>query len=228
MQNYSLSVVVPIYNEIDLLRSSIRQISTFVDAHFTDYEILIIESGSTDGSNDACDELAAILPGMTVIHEGRRAGFGSALRLGYAHASKDLVWLVVVDLPFPLQTILKALPLFSEFDCVFSYRFEDNRNIAKRLRSFLYNSLAKTILGIKVKHVNSAFRVLRREIIQSLPLISTGWTIDAEVLYEIAIREIPFIEIPVELKDRTRGSTSVSFSDPFTMVAELLQIRRKN
>lgn len=226
ISGYSISAIVPVFNEIEVLEPSIHQISSFLESHFVDYEILIVESGSTDGSGDMCDRLAAVLPRISVLHEGRRAGFGSALKLGYARAVKDLVWLLVVDLPFPLETILTALPMFSHCDCVFSYRSSDNRDFMKRLRSYIYNILAKTLLGLKVRHVNSAFRVFRREVVQSLSLISTGWALDAEVLYEITRRNIPYAEIPVDLKDRERGKTSITLTDPISMLNGLLRIRR--
>jgi glycosyltransferase involved in cell wall biosynthesis len=227
MREYSISVIVPVFNEIELLEPSIGQISSFLESHFDDYEIIIVESGSVDGSAEECDRLATAIPRITVLHEGRKAGFGSALKLGYVHAKKDLVWLIVVDMPFPLETILMALPLFSHHDCVFSYRSRDNRDLVKRFRSCIYNFLAKALLGLKVRHVNSAFRVFKREVIQNLPLISNDWTLDAEVLYEITNRKIPYAEIPVDLNDRKRGKTSITLSDPLSMINGLLYIRRK-
>ncbi len=220
----SISVIVPVYNEVLLVEDSIRAISEFMDENFEDHEIVIIESGSMDGSHEICDRLAIALPNINVVHEDRKSGFGSALKLGYGLASKELVWLVVVDMPFPLETIHKALPLFDEYDCVFSYRDHDDRGPVKRLRSYLYNTLVKTILNVKVKHINSAFRVFKREIIQALPLISAGWTLDAEVLYEITRRNIKYAEIPVSLHDRTVGTTTLTFWDPFKMIYELVKI----
>ena len=107
----SVSVVVPVYNEIELVEDSVRAIDRFLAGQQLDYEVIIIESGSTDGSDAACDRLADALPGVEVIHETQRNGLGSALRQGYAAASKDLVWLVTVDIPFPLGTLCEALPL---------------------------------------------------------------------------------------------------------------------
>jgi glycosyltransferase involved in cell wall biosynthesis len=223
---YSVSVIVPIYNEVLLVEDSLRAISRFMEENFKDYEIVVIESGSTDGSSEICDRLSGLLPNINVIHEERKSGFGSALRLGYRTASKELIWLVVVDMPFPLDTINRALPLLNEYDCVFSYRDEDDRGPVKRLRSHLYNLLVKAILKVKVRHINSAFRVFKREAIQSLPLTSTGWTLDAEVLYEVTRRNIKYAEIPVSLRDRTMGTTTITFWDPFRMIYELIRIIR--
>lgn len=222
--SYSISVIVPVYNEALLLEDSIRVVSAFMDENFIDYEIIIIESGSTDGSDEICDRLAISMPNIQVIHEEKKSGFGSALALGYSHAIKDLIWLVVVDLPFPLEAIHAAMPLLETHDCVFSYRDRDDRGLIKRLRSFIYNTLVKMILKVKVKHINSAFRIFKREVIQGIPLISTGWTLDAEVLYEITRRNIRYAQIPVSLQDRTIGKTTVTFWDPFKMIYELIKI----
>ena len=222
----SLSVVVPIYNEIELVERSVRSINSFLAAHFDDYEIVIVESGSTDGSGEVCDRLAAQLERVILLHEGARKGFGSAVRLGYRHATKNLIWLVTVDVPFPLETIFKALPLLSKYDCVLSYRINDSRPSYDRVRSYVYNVLSKAILGLGVTHVNSAFKVFKRKTIEGLSLSSNGWLIDAEILYEITRRGISYVEIPVELVDRTVGKSSVTFLTVFSVIKELTGLLR--
>src|ERR1700720_1778330 len=79
----SVSVVVPVYNEIELVEASVRAIDRFLNGQKLDYEIIIVESGSTDGSAAACDRLGETLPAVAVIHETLRNGLGSALRQGY-------------------------------------------------------------------------------------------------------------------------------------------------
>jgi glycosyltransferase involved in cell wall biosynthesis len=226
--SFSISVIVPVYNEIELVAASTRAIEAFVRAHFADYEILLIESGSTDGSGEVCDRLATEFPRIRVFHEGARNGFGSALKWGYKNASKDLVWLVTADLPFPLKTILDALPLLEKYDCVFSYRSVDERG-ARKTMSFFYNAIMKTLLNLNVRHINSAFRVFKRSLIQSVPAISNGWFIDAEVLYWISRQNASHVEIPVPVVNRTAGRSSVSMLSPFAMVWEAVKFmaRRK-
>ena len=220
----SISVIIPVYNEVQLLERSVRYIDSFLATHFRDHEIIIVESGSTDGSAQVCRGLGASLSRVLVIHEGARNGFGSALRLGYSKAIKDLVWLITVDLPFSLEAIFSALPLLSQYDCVLSYRVGDKRPIYKRFRSFVYNALLKAVLGPKVKHINSAFKVFKREILQGLSLRSTGWLIDAEILYEISRRGVSYTEIPVELTDRKSGRSSVGFFTPMFLIKELADL----
>lgn len=227
----SLSVIIPVYNEVELLGDAVRQIDSFVASRFSEYEIVIVESGSTDGTGALCDNLTTELASVRVIHEGGRNGFGSALKRGYKEAIKDWVWFVTADTPFPLESIVEAQKLFPHYDCILSYRSEDTRkSFFRKIQSVVYNTLVKTVLGLRVKHVNSAFKVFKREVIQSLPLISNGWFIDAETLYWLTQRKVRYTEIPVPLIDRTGGHSTITLSTPLTLLKELqrfLQERKK-
>ncbi len=219
---YSLTILVPVYNEIQALETGLRTMSEFAVRHGFDHEILVIESGSTDGTGDKCDELARVLPNLRVIHEGARNGFGSAVQLGYREARKDLIWLITVDLFFPLDAIFQALPLLASVDYVTSFRSEDNRGFGRKAQSFVYNRLIAGVLGLKVRHVNAGFKVLKREIVKDLTLTSRGWFVDAELLCRLQEAGRTFAEIPVPLIDRTQGKSSVG---PLAFVAVLKEMR---
>jgi glycosyltransferase involved in cell wall biosynthesis len=221
-KQFSITVLIPVYNEADALVRGIETISKFMVANHLDHELLLIESGSTDGTDVRCDELAQRLPSVRVVHEGARNGFGSALKLGYRLAEKDLVWLVTVDLFFPLEALFDALPLLEHNDYVLSYRSQDNRGRYRRFQSFVYNRLIRLVLGLRVRHVNSGFRVLKRQIVQSIALKSRGWFIDAELLYRLQHAGYRSATIPVPLIDRANGRSSVR---TLTFVAVLKELR---
>jgi len=221
----SVSVVVPVYNEIELCATSLHRIHEFMRRRVAAFEIIVIESGSTDGSDIACDRAAADLPHVRVIHEGRRNGMGAALRLGYREARLDLVWLVTADLPFALETLLTALPLIAESDCVLSYRSNDTRTPFRRIQSWIYNKIIKVALDLPMRSVNSAFKLYRREFLQKLPLTSNGWFLDAEVLFWIARRGLRYSEIPVPLLERELGRSKVTITDPLKILRELITFK---
>jgi len=216
---------VPVYNEIELCDPGVRKIHAFLLRNSIPFEILLIESGSTDGSGAVCDALGAELRGVRVVHEGQRNGMGAALRIGYSMARMDLVWLVTVDLPFHLDTLLKAMPLIESNDCVLSYRSADSRSLMRRIQSWVYSALTRTVLKLPMRSVNSAFKLFRREFVQSLPLVSKGWFLDTELLYWVARRGLRYAEIPVEVLDRSAGTSKVTASDWVKILRELLAFR---
>jgi len=206
---HSISAIVPIYNERASLPGVIEQIDGFLAAHFADYEIIIVESGSTDGTAEACDELPSRLPRVRVIHEGGRNGLGNAIRTGAAVATKRWIWPLVVDMPFPLESIVTAQAHLDAYRVVISYRSDDPRTAFRRFQSLVFNTLARLLLGVRARHVNSAFKVVDRELFESLNLRSRGWLLDAELITGLERRGIKYAEIPVPLIERTTGTSSV-------------------
>ena len=219
----SFTVIVPVYNEADLVIPSLARIEGFMGSWSTDYEILVIESGSTDGSGALCDEATRKSQNVRVIHEPTRAGYGSALRLGFANATKTFAWIVTLDVPFPLESILTAAPLLDSHDCVLSYRSADPRGIGRRFQSAIYNLLLHVLLGIRARHINSAFKVMRVSVVKEIPLRSAGWFIDAELLYRLQERGINCAEIGVPLVDRSAGASTVGLN---TWVGVLREMAR--
>lgn len=219
--SWSLSVIVPVYNEAVVVEPAVAAIDGYLRASWSDYEIVVVESGSTDGTADTCDRLPARFPAVRVVHEGGRNGFGSAVRLGYREARKSLVWLVTVDHPFPLECLEQAVPLLDRYDCVLSYRAADPRPLPRRAQSLVYNGLVRLVLALPMRHVNSAFKLLKRDVANRLTVRARGWFFDAELLYRIDREGVPWTEIPVPLLDRGAGRGSVG---PLTFVWVLREL----
>ncbi len=217
----SISVIMPVYNEPVLTVPAVESIESFLASHFETHEIILIESGSTDQTGARCDSLAEKYETVRVIHEGRRNGFGSALRLGYRGARYDYCWLVTVDIPFPIETVLGAVELLDRYDFVISYRSEDKRAWTRRVQSWGYNFLLRAWFHLPVKCVNSAFKLLPRKAVAELPLISKHWFIDAEIIYRLVYAGYTYKEIPVPLIDRTQGASSVASNAFIKMLAEM-------
>lgn len=206
---HSISAIVPIYNERAAVPGAIQDIDAFLDAHFSDYEIVVVESGSTDGTGEACDALPGPRSRVRVIHEGARNGFGSAIRTGVAAATKRWIWPVVVDMPFSLEVMLTALPYLDTCGAVISYRSDDPRSLYRRFQSVVFNTLARRLLRVRARHLNSAFKVADAALMRSLALRSNGWLIDAELIMRMEQRGVRYVEIPVPLVDRTAGRSTI-------------------
>lgn len=225
---HGVSIIIPVYNEKHLLRPAVEAIRGALAGVADHFELLIVESGSTDDSDLACDALAVLYKDVRVIHEGARNGFGSALRLGIREAAMDRVCIITVDLPFPLDILRAALPLLDSYECVLSYRVRDRRNLFRLIQSWAFNLLAKKLLGLRARHVNAAPKMFRRTLIQSLDLKSNGWLIDAEILYRLQERNASYTEVPVELVDRAVGSSSTGACAWWRVLQDLLRFRREN
>jgi glycosyltransferase involved in cell wall biosynthesis len=228
--DYSISIITPVYNEDSAIKDFTVNIIAYLKTIADQFEIILIESGSTDMSGIICDQLSDQFDFVHVIHEGRRNGFGAALKLGYKNAQCDLIWLVTVDMPFPLEAIETAIPMLSNYRAVLSYRSNDPRKWIRRFQSFVYNRIIRLFLHLKVKHINSGFKLYRREDIQKMELVSNGWFIDAEMICWLQKLKLPFAQIPVPLIDRSIGQSKVSSSTFISVLKEMfsfMKLQRK-
>ena len=223
----SITALVPIYNEIATLKSSIPEIHKFLTSLGQPFEILIVESGSSDGSAMACDALAARFSELVVIHEETRNGFGAALRLGFTKARMDFIWVIPVDQPYPLSTLTHAIPQMQTCDAVLSVRTGDERSIVRRIQSYVYTMLASFLLRQPAHSPNAAFKLYRRTLLQSLPLSSNGWFLDTEIAYRLRERNCPLGTVGILTTERQTGKSTVTPCDSWRMLKQLLAFRRR-
>lgn len=223
----SLSVIVPVYNEADTVDSAVRSILGFLEAQFPQHEVILVESGSTDGSGAVCAQLADEFTAVRVIHEGARKGFGSALRVGFDAATLDAITMITADLPFSFEAVAEAVSHLDRCGAALSYRASDPRGLYRRVQSVIYNAIARKALGLRVRHVNSALKVYRREVYKQLQLQERGWLFDAEVIARLQELNVPLVEIPADLIDRATGTSSVGWRTPFRMLGDLRRLRRR-
>src|SRR5690348_6673423 len=115
MRNYSMSVphrrvtlFYPMFNELKSVEPMTRKALQVMQEVADDFEILIIDDGSSDGSEKLADELASSDPHIKVIHHQGNKGYGQALRTGFASATKDIVIYTDCDEPVDLHLIGEA------------------------------------------------------------------------------------------------------------------------
>lgn len=236
----SISCIIPMYNEEDNVAEIITRAEDVFKKLLMNYEIIIIESGSTDRTWQKINEVINAKENVYAFHQEKREGMGSALRLGYSKCKKDLICHLEADSPFNTIYFKKAIPILLENDCVIGFRVgtkEQNfkwsyYNMGKKgvfLRELFhvgYKLLLKIIFGLNVRDVNFSFKIFKRSHIQELDLISNGWFIDAEIILELRRKGVLPVEMPIEYRDRTAGESTVSLYTPFHMVREMLKYKK--
>lgn len=235
----SLSCVVPMHNEEDNVERVIKEADKVFSRVLSDWEIIIVESGSTDHTWQKIQEASKGNPKIRAFRQERKEGVGSALRLGYSMCTKDLIFHLEADTPFEMVYFQKALPIFFENSCVIGFRVGSPEqqykwsyyNMGKMalVREVFhkgYNLILRCFFGLTVKDVNFSFKIFKRNDVQKLNLISNGWFIDAEILLELKRNGILPIEMPIPYKDRQAGQSTVTFKTPFNMLYEMVKYVR--
>ncbi len=177
------------------------------------YDILIVDDASTDTTGALADKMAHDDPRVQVVHHPVNRKLGGSVKTGLAEASGSLVLYTDADMPFDLADLAKAVRLLRVYDAdiVSAYRFDRTGEGWRRaVYSFAYNLLVRSLLGLSVRDVNFAFKLVRREVLDHVELRSEGSFIDAELLARAKHLGFHIIQFGVDFFPRTRGVSTLS------------------
>ena len=180
--NISLSVFFPCYNEQGNIERVIRQALEVLPAISNDYEIIMVDDGSQDDTGAIIDRLAAEHPNVRAIHHDVNEGYGGALQSGFAAAAKDWVFYTDGDGQFDLHELPGLLDMIDDYDIISCYRLNRQDNWIRRLNAWAWGQLVNVLFGMRVRDVDCAFKLYRRDLFDHIPMHSRGALIDAEIL----------------------------------------------
>lgn len=203
-----ISVFFPAYNDAASIGALVQAALTLLPRLTADYEVLVINDGSTDDTAAVLDELARQHPAVRVIHHSQNRGYGGALRSGFAHATKDLVFYTDGDGQYDVNDLAKLLPLLTEeIDVVNGYKMKRADSRRRILLGGIYQRLARLLFGLPIHDVDCDFRLMRRSLIQSIELTATSGVICTEMIYQLHRAGCRFAETPVPHYPRQHGQS---------------------
>ncbi|MFN8371796.1 MAG: glycosyltransferase family 2 protein, partial [Anaerolineae bacterium] len=160
---HRVTLFYPMYNELKSVRPTTEKALKVLRAVCEEFEILIVDDGSSDGSEKIADELAAEHPEVRVIHHEGNKGYGQALRTGFANASKDIVMYTDCDEPADLWLFAAALTHMEDptIDMLIGYRLNRWDGMRRFVYSKIYNGLVRFLFGVSVRDINFSFKLVR-------------------------------------------------------------------
>ncbi|MBV9967871.1 MAG: bifunctional glycosyltransferase family 2/GtrA family protein, partial [Alphaproteobacteria bacterium] len=223
----SLTLFFPAHNEQANLAGTIQDALGVAEEspYIDDYEILIINDGSTDATAAIAEGLAAENPRVRVINHDQNRGYGAALKTGLAAAAKDWVFFTDSDRQFDLLELQNLLVHIPAYDAVIAYRAPRRDPFMRLVNAKMWNVLNRILFGLRVRDIDCAFKLLQRRDVQSLRLLSRGAMINAELLIKLAQRGINIKEVPVSHLPRLHGSpTGAKPSVIFRALREMVML----
>lgn len=211
-----ISVIIPACNEEENIPRISGELSPVLARLGEDYEIIIIDDGSTDRTRSMIRaEMEREERIKLLVHEENR-GLGVSLRAGIASSRGDMIITLDADFTYHPDQIPRLYNLYRSrpVDCVvgsFLLRRGDARKIMthRLLFSRVVNKLYRWFLPGNLTVISSILRLYRASAVKSLNLRSTGFNINAEILFKMITRGFKVIEAPAVLTTRTRGSSKI-------------------
>jgi len=166
------SVIVPIKDERDnlvpLTEQLIKAMESCDESRSAPFEILFIDDGSTDGSSDVLDRLAADYPRVHAFHFDRNYGQSSAFDAGFKHSTGDLVITIDGDLQNDPTDIGTLLPHVKTFDLVCGWRINRHDSLVRMLSSRIANAVRSAVTGDRVHDTGCSLKIFRRAVVDKL------------------------------------------------------------
>ena len=178
-------------------------------------EVLIVDDGSTDRTPVMADELAAVDPRVRVHHQENR-GYGGALRAGFANARGELIGFSDGDLQFDLHEMSRLLErLESErrpVEAVIGYRIKRRDPPHRIVIAKTYNAIVSVLFNLRVRDIDCAMKLFRRQVFDGLPLGTDSPFLSAELLIKLRARGVRIAQVGVNHYPRVAGTnTGASF-----------------
>ncbi len=206
--NHSLSVILPAYNEEQVIASTVSAVLQVLSAWGMDFEIIVVNDGSTDRTGAVVASLAAVDPRVRLMTHSVNQGYGAALVSGFAVTTKELTFFMDADGQFDIRDLREFFPFIGAYDAVIGYRIDRQDSWMRKLNAWGWKLLIGWVLGVHVRDVDCAFKLLHTEFFRQYPLETRGAMINAELLYQLTRAGYTYKELGVHHLPRRGGRAS--------------------
>jgi len=205
-REYSITVFFPAFNDAQSIGTLVKNALAILPSLASDYEIIVVNDGSTDGTVSVLAEIARHEPRLKVVHHERNSGYGAALRSGFSQASKDLVFYTDGDGQYDVNELVSLYKLLTKgVEVVNGFKRNRADDLRRKLLGNMYNRFARFLFRLPIRDVDCDFRLIRRTALQRVQLSSSSGAICVELVYKLHRAGCVFAETAVNHYARIYG-----------------------
>ncbi len=220
----SVSVIVPAFNEELNLVATVESIHKALEGKFSKYEVVIVNDGSRDDTGKIAETLAEQDSYLRVIHNPHNMGYGFTFMRGVEAASCEYVQLIPADGEIPTGSIETIANHIGMADMVIPYMLNFHiRPLGRRIISWGYTTLLNILFGMRLHYYNGPF-VIRRNLIKTVPVNTSGFAFMASILLRLIKRKHTFVEVGIMLEPRQFGKSSLSLRKIASVVKSIARL----
>jgi glycosyltransferase involved in cell wall biosynthesis len=208
LKPHSLSVFFPAYNDSGTIASMVIGAVQAASRLTADFEVIVVNDGSADGTAEIAEELARTYPQVRVVHHAQNRGYGGALQSGIESATKELIFYTDGDAQYdPSEVDVLWSRLTPDVDMVNGYKISRSDPLHRIVIGRVYHHTVSFLFGLKVRDVDCDFRLLRKTIFDTVRLEETSGVICLEMMKKIQDAGFRIAEVPVHHYHRAFGQS---------------------
>lgn len=221
MKKISLSIVIPAYNEENNIEEAILRAERAALRICGDYEIIVLNDGSTDRTAEYLSEIVASYPKLKIFNHSRNQGIEPTIKDLYKLASKKLIFLNAADNEIAFSILPNLLTKIQQgADIVVAKRITKEYSLKRKFVSWAYNFLSKVLFRVETYDAGCA-KLVKASIYKNLKVRSTSVFAEAERLIRASrggykIESVPVTHFP------KKGQSSFRLRHVFSSLKDLL------
>jgi glycosyltransferase involved in cell wall biosynthesis len=224
----ALSIVLPAYNEEANIEVITRRALDVLPGITSAFEVIIVNDGSRDRTREVAEALAEEhYPRVRVINHLQNRGYGAALRNGFRAARYDLVFFTDSDNQFDVSELKYFLPLMNQYDIMTGFRVYRFDPVLRSIISWCWNRMVGVMFRLRVRDVDCAFKIFRRETLDKLTIECDNFFASTELMAKARKWNFRIGEKGVRHYPRLAGETTVSASDIPRTLREVVRMWRR-
>ena len=228
INNYSVSVIIPTFNEIENIQNFLTLLRKSLKSW--DYQLIVVDDNSPDGTSKLVEYLAQRDSRIKSLSRPTKLGLGSAIIDGFRESTGDLVVMMDADMSHNPSDLPKLLEAAKGMDLVIGSRYVKNssingRSLLRRISTRLSIWITKICLGLKPSDTTSGFVVYQKDFLTEVRprLHNTGFKLLTEIL--ALAPEARIKEIPITFVERTLGRSKYGIKEVLKFIHLCVRLR---
>ena len=215
-----LSVIMPVHNEVETINEIIERVLNITEV----FELIIVDDGSADGTIEVVEKVRS--KKIKILKHKSNRGKGAAVRTGFEAAAGDVVVIQDADLEYDPQDYVKLIKPFEDDGAtvVYGVRSLETQKIIMRMGNQFVTWVTNIIHGHQLRDMETCYKMMKREIAQTLELECRGFDIEAEMTSKILQLGHQIIQLPISYTARYENK-KLSPLDGIPTIKALLKYR---
>jgi glycosyltransferase involved in cell wall biosynthesis len=212
-----VSVLVPVFNEEEGIKNVIYEIQEILSTSELDYELVVID----DGSSDHSPEILKDMEGITYLRHPKNVGYGGALKTGIKNAEGDIIVITDGDGTYPNKIIPNLVDDMETYDMVVGARAKNDNNIAlvRRPAKWFLGKLANYLAGTNIPDLNSGLRAFRKDAaLRFYTMLPSGFSFTTTITLAMLCNDYKVKYVPIRYGKRQGKSKIKPIKDTLNFI----------